>query len=72
MAALIASGRAMLSDGRNALDVVTGMVADLGGEGGLIAVDRAGNIVMPYNSKGMKRTAVSDSMEPVVLVFEDP
>ncbi len=51
-----------------ALDVV----AELGGDGGLIAVDREGRIVMPYNSRGMKRAAVSDSMDPVVLVFDEP
>ncbi len=33
-------------------------VAALGGDGGLIAVDRQGNIAMPFNSEGMKRAAV--------------
>jgi len=33
-------------------------VGELGGEGGLIAVDRNGNIVQPYNSPGMKRACV--------------
>ncbi len=42
----------------------------LGGDGGIIAVDRAGAIAMPYNSTGMKRAAVSDRMAPVVRVFE--
>ena len=45
-------------------------VAKLGGDGGLIAVDQSGHIVMPYNSKGMKRAAVSDIMDPIVRVFE--
>lgn len=40
------------------------------GDGGLIAIDAAGNITMPYNSDGMKRAAVSDTMPPVVRVFE--
>ena len=40
------------------------------GDGGLIAIDAQGNIVMPYNSDGMKRAAVSSSMPPVVRVFE--
>ena len=33
-------------------------VKALGGDGGLIAVDREGNVAMPYNSKGMKYAAV--------------
>jgi L-asparaginase/beta-aspartyl-peptidase (threonine type) len=45
-------------------------VKRLGGDGGLIAIDRQGNIAMPYNSKGMKRAAVSDRTAPVVRVFE--
>jgi len=33
-------------------------VKRLGGDGGLIAIDRQGNIAMPFNSEGMKRAAV--------------
>lgn len=33
-------------------------VADLGGHGGLIAVDREGNIAMPFASSGLKRAAL--------------
>ncbi len=33
-------------------------VGKLGGDGGLIAVDRQGHIAMPYNSQGMKRAAL--------------
>ena len=45
-------------------------VAKFDGDGGLIAIDAQGNISMPYNSDGMKRAAVSDTMPPVVRVFE--
>lgn len=45
-------------------------VKSLGGDGGIIAVDRAGAIAMPFNSQGMKRAAVSDRMAPLVRVFE--
>lgn len=69
VAARINYGGATLAEASAA---VLDVVAEMGGDGGLIAVDRTGQIVMPYNSKGMKRAAVSDSMEPVVLVFEDP
>ena len=33
-------------------------VAELGGHGGLIAVDRDGNIAMPFVSSGLKRAAL--------------
>ena len=33
-------------------------VARLGGDGGLIAVDRLGNVAMPFNTRGMKRGVV--------------
>lgn len=56
------------------LDAATHAVLDevrkCGGDGGLIAVDRAGRISMPFNSKGMKRAAVSSSLPAVVRVFE--
>ena len=45
-------------------------VAKYDGDGGLITIDAQGNISMPYNSDGMKRAAVSDTMPPVVRVFE--
>jgi isoaspartyl peptidase/L-asparaginase-like protein (Ntn-hydrolase superfamily) len=34
-------------------------IHSLGGEGGLIAVDREGNLSVPYNSEGMKRATLS-------------
>jgi isoaspartyl peptidase/L-asparaginase-like protein (Ntn-hydrolase superfamily) len=45
-------------------------VAKFDGDGGLIAIDALGNISMPYNSDGMKRAAVSSTLQPVVRVFE--
>lgn len=45
-------------------------VSKCGGDGGLIAVDNKGTIVMPYNSDGMKRAAVSSTLDAAVLVFE--
>ena len=35
-----------------------GDVGSLGGEGGVICVDRDGNLAQPFNSPGMKRAAV--------------
>jgi len=67
VAARVRYGKARLDEAANA---VLGEVARLGGDGGLIAVDRFGNMAMPYNSEGMKRAAVSSTCGPIVRVFE--
>ncbi|MDE1132576.1 MAG: isoaspartyl peptidase/L-asparaginase [Ascidiaceihabitans sp.] len=54
----------------DACQQVLDVVKRFEGDGGLIAVDAKGNICMPYNSDGMKRAAVSSTMDPVVRVFE--
>lgn len=41
-------------------------IAALGGDGGLIAIDAAGNIALPYNSPGMKRAWVRAGEPPQV------
>ena len=46
-------------------------VARLGGDGGLIAVTSDGQIVLPYNSQGMKRASGSSHGEIVVRTFAD-
>jgi len=46
-------------------------VARLGGDAGLIAVTRDGQIVMPYNSEGMKRACGSSRSDIVVRTFAD-
>ncbi|MGH8221428.1 MAG: isoaspartyl peptidase/L-asparaginase [Woeseiaceae bacterium] len=33
-------------------------MARLGGDGGLVAVDRRGNVAMPFNSQGMYRACI--------------
>lgn len=43
----------------------------LGGEGGLIAIDRNGKIAMPYNCEGMYRGFISEDGEPHVFIFEN-
>ena len=40
-------------------------------DAGLIAVTRDGQIVMPYNSEGMKRACGSSSTDIVVRTFAD-
>ena len=45
-------------------------VAALGGEGGLIALSARGELVMPYNSAGMKRAALHADGRIEAAVFE--
>lgn len=51
---------------RNTLD----RVAAIGGDGGLIAVSRTGQVVMPFNSKGMKCAAISSQHAATAHVFD--
>ena len=44
-------------------------VAKLGGDGGLIAVDRRGNVVMPFNSEGMYRGAIDRRGKTTIAIF---
>lgn len=46
-------------------------VARLGGDGGVIAVTRRGEIAMRYNSQGMKRACASSNSAIVVATFAD-
>ena len=41
----------------------------IGGDGGLIAVDRRGNIAMPFNSKGMFRACVDADGRRIVAIY---
>ncbi len=44
-------------------------VAKLGGDGGLIALDRRGNVAMPFNSQGMFRACIDRHGRRSVAVF---
>ncbi|MBT0570680.1 isoaspartyl peptidase/L-asparaginase [Curvibacter sp. CHRR-16] len=46
-------------------------VAPLGGVGGLVAIDRDGNVSMPYNSKGMYRAWVREGQSIQSAIFAD-
>jgi len=55
---------------RQATAAVLAEIGALGGDGGLIAVDREGNISTPYNSEGMKRAVLTPDGEIRSEVFE--
>lgn len=54
-----------------AAEAAIASVGAIGGDGGLIAVDRQGRIAMPYNSQGMKRAALHPDGRITSAAFED-
>jgi beta-aspartyl-peptidase (threonine type) len=44
-------------------------VRTLGGDGGLIAVDRRGNVAMPFNSQGMYRACIDRRGRRTIAIF---
>jgi beta-aspartyl-peptidase (threonine type) len=51
--------------------VVKDKLVKFGGEGGLIAIDVAGNIELPFNSEGMYRGYKKGNEAAVVKIYED-
>ena len=60
-----------LSLGEAARTVVLEKLPRLGGNGGVIAVDRHGHSVMPFTTSGMLRGQVREGEAPLVKLFED-
>ncbi len=54
-----------------AAEAAIASVGALGGDGGLIAVSRTGEIAMPYNSQGMKRAALHPDGRITSAAFEE-
>jgi L-asparaginase / beta-aspartyl-peptidase len=51
--------------------VVHDKLAPVGGEGGLVAVDAAGNVALPFNSEGMYRGSVSATADFYLGIYKD-
>ena len=51
--------------------VVMDKLVKIGGEGGLIAIDKNGNIEMPFNSEGMYRAKKSNDGELFIKIYKD-
>ncbi|MFI5134421.1 MAG: isoaspartyl peptidase/L-asparaginase family protein, partial [Chitinophagales bacterium] len=49
--------------------VVKKKLTPMGGEGGLIAIDKFGNIEMPFNSEGMYRASRKSGEEMLVAIY---
>ncbi|MCF0058448.1 isoaspartyl peptidase/L-asparaginase family protein [Dyadobacter sp. CY356] len=52
-------------------EVVMKKLVERGGEGGLIALDRNGNIAMPFNSEGMYRGYIKADGKSEVMIYKD-
>ncbi len=52
-------------------DVVMEKLAALGGTGGVVAIDGAGNIAMPFNTEGMYRGYVDEQGRTTVLIYKN-
>ena len=46
-------------------------VPELGGDGGLIAVDRNGNFAMPFNTEGMYRGYIKSDGKAIVKIYKE-
>ncbi len=55
---------------KEAAQTVLDKVAKLGGTGGLIAIDRQGNIALPFNTSGMYRGYADPSGEFVIEIYK--
>jgi beta-aspartyl-peptidase (threonine type) len=51
--------------------VVGSTLREMGGEGGLIAVDHMGNVSLPFNSEGMYRAWITSGCEAQVAIYRD-
>lgn len=69
IAALMEYKKLSLEDAANI--VVRKKLAMLEGTGGLVGVDKDGNVAMPFNSAGMYRGFRKAGEEPSVAIFED-
>jgi L-asparaginase / beta-aspartyl-peptidase len=61
-------GKASLKDAAN--DMVMKKLPELGGDGGLIAVDKDGNISMPFNTSGMYRGYIDANGKMIVEIYK--
>lgn len=54
-----------------AQEVIQEKVPELGGDGGIIAVDKNGNMVMEFNTSGMYRASMNDKGELYIGIYNE-
>lgn len=52
-------------------EVIMKKLPQLGGDGGIIAIDKNGNIAMPFNTEGMYRGHYLNDEQPVVKIYKE-
>ena len=52
-------------------ELIMKQVPALGGDGGLIAVDKKGNIAMPFNTEGMYRGYIKSDGKAVISIYKE-
>lgn len=52
-------------------EVIQKKIPDLGGDGGIIAIDKNGNIVMEFNTEGMFRASLNSKKELVIRLYKE-
>lgn len=55
---------------QQAADMVMNKVAKLGGDGGVVAMDKFGNMAISFNSEGMYRAYIDVNGKPVVEIYK--
>ncbi|RNC87981.1 MAG: isoaspartyl peptidase/L-asparaginase [Winogradskyella sp.] len=56
---------------KEAAKIVLDKVKDLGGDGGIVAVDKDGNMVADFNTAGMYRATMNDKGELTIGIYND-
>ena len=69
IAAMMRYAGLSLTEAANA--VVMGGLTELGGAGGVIALDREGNVAMPFNTPGMYRGMIDEDGNIEVKIYRD-
>lgn len=52
-------------------EVVMNKLVEKKGDGGIIALDRQGNIAMPFNTSGMYRGYINEKGKPIVKIYRE-
>lgn len=64
-------GYAGMSLKESANKVIQEKLPEMGGDGGIIALDRYGNVTMEFNTDGMYRAAVNGQGEKTIAIYKD-
>ncbi|MBE9489363.1 MAG: isoaspartyl peptidase/L-asparaginase [Bacteroidetes bacterium] len=52
-------------------EVIHDKVGGLGGDGGIVAIDKNGNIAMEFNTAGMYRASMNDKGELIIKIYKE-